>query len=128
MTGVQTCALPISQDAVGAAVASYRERRDAACALLRSRGVAHVEPQGAFYLMVDVGEPDTEAFALRLLERRHVAVAPGSTFGDRAAGMVRVSLAAPRELLLDGLSRLADEVTGTGRGGPGTGDLVAAAG
>ncbi len=121
-------ALTGPQDAVTTAVASYRERRDAACALLRSRGVRHVEPQGAFYLMVDVGEPDTDAFALRLLERRHVAVAPGSTFGDRAAGMVRVSLAAPRDLLLDGLSRLADEVTGAAPGRPGAAALATATG
>lgn len=98
------------QDVVDAAVASYRDRRDAALALLERRGVSHVRPAGAFYLMVDVGEPDTDAFALRLLEHRHVAVAPGSTFGDAAAGMVRVSLAAPRADLLEGLDRLADEV------------------
>lgn len=119
-------ALTGPQDAVEAAVASYRERRDAACALLRARGVAHVEPQGAFYLMVDVREPGTDAFALRLLAERHVAVAPGSTFGDRAAGMVRVSLAAPRDQLLEGLSRLADEVTGTPAGRPGEAVLTAA--
>lgn len=109
-------ALTGPQDAVADAVASYRERRDAACALLTARGVRHVRPDGAFYLMVDVGEADTDAFARRLLERRHVAVAPGATFGDQAAGMVRVSLAAPRALLLEGLARLADEVT-TGAGG-----------
>ncbi|MCM0641347.1 hypothetical protein [Cellulomonas wangsupingiae] len=42
-----------------------------------------------------------------------MAVAPGSTFGEAAAGMVRVSLAAPRDLPLDGLARLADEVADT---------------
>ena len=106
-------ALTGPQDGVAAAVASYRERRDAACALLADRGVRHVAPQGAFYLMVDVGTSQTDAFARRLLTARHVAVAPGSTFGAAAAGMVRVSLAAPRHLLLDGLARLADEVTDT---------------
>lgn len=103
-------ALTGPQDEVAAAVARYRERRDAACALLAARGVRHVDPQGAFYLMVDVGTDDTDAFARRLLERRHVAVAPGSTFGAQARGLVRVSLAAPREDLLEGLARLADEV------------------
>ncbi|MBO0922763.1 pyridoxal phosphate-dependent aminotransferase [Cellulomonas sp. zg-ZUI222] len=109
-------ALTGPQDGVADAVASYRERRDAACALLARRGVAHVVPDGAFYLMVDVGTSDTDAFARGLLARRHVAVAPGSTFGTAAAGMVRVSLAAPRDQLLLGLERLADEVadpTGT---------------
>lgn len=55
-------------------------------------------------------QADTEAFALRLLERRHVAVAPGSTFGAQAAGLVRISLASARPVLLEGLARLADEV------------------
>lgn len=103
-------ALTGPQDGVVAQVASYRERRDAACALLTARGVRHVVPHGAFYLMVDVDEPDTDAFAHRLLARRHVAVAPGATFGAQAAGMVRVSLAAPADVLLEGLGRLADEV------------------
>lgn len=118
-------ALTGPQDGVAAAVASYRDRRDAACALLAARGVRHVAPQGAFYLMVDVGTRATGVFALRLLSRRHVAVAPGDTFGDEAAGMVRVSLAAPRDPLLDGLARLADEVDAVARD-RGVGDLAPA--
>ncbi|MCG2802328.1 MAG: pyridoxal phosphate-dependent aminotransferase, partial [Cellulomonas sp.] len=98
------------QDEVAVAVASYRERRDAATDLLARRGVACVRPAGAFYLMVDVEDQDTDAFALRLLARRHVAVAPGSTFGPAAAGMVRVALATERGELLDGLVRLADQI------------------
>ena len=103
-------ALTGSQEWVHDAVESYWDRRDAAVRLLTARGLRFSEPDGAFYLMVDVGTPDTDAFATRLLARRHVAVAPGSTFGRGAQRMVRVSLAAPRDRLLEGLSRLADEV------------------
>lgn len=103
-------ALTGPQDAVATAVASYRERRDAATELLAARGIGFTPPEGAFYLLVDVEHDDTDAFALRLLERRHVAVAPGATFGAQAAGRVRVSLASARPVLLDGLARLADEV------------------
>ncbi len=103
-------ALTGPQESVAAAVASYQSRRDDATALLEASGIGFSAPQGAFYLMVDVEEPDTEAFALRLLERRHVAVAPGSTFGLQAAGRVRISLASARPVLLEGLARLADEV------------------
>lgn len=105
-------ALTGPQDDVVAAVASYRERRDAAVALLAARGVASIEPQGAFYLMVDVSPAttDSEAFALRLLDERHVAVSPGSAFGAAGEGMVRVSLASERSALLEGLDRLADLV------------------
>jgi aspartate aminotransferase len=87
-------ALTGPQDDVAAAVASYRERRDAAVALLAARGVPCVPPLGAFYLMVDVSAatPDSEAF------------------GPGGEGMVRVSLASERSALLEGLSRLADLV------------------
>jgi aspartate aminotransferase len=98
------------QDGVAVAVASYRRRRDAAVELLTARGVDCVRPDGAFYLMVDVRDTDTDAFARRLLARRHVAVAPGATFGPAAAGMVRVSLAADESELLEGLTRLADQL------------------
>jgi aspartate aminotransferase len=105
-------ALTGPQDDVAAAVDSYRERRDAAVALLDARGIPSVRPQGAFYLMVDVSAAmaDSEAFALRLLADRHVSVSPGSAFGPGGEGMVRVSLAAERGALLEGLSRLADAV------------------
>lgn len=110
-------ALTGRQDAVGLAVASYRERRDAAAELLAARGVGFARPEGAFYLLVDVEDDDTDAFAQRLLAERHVAVAPGATFGAQAAGRVRVSLASARPVLLEGLSRLADEVV-AGRAEP----------
>ncbi len=97
------------QGHVAAARDAYRERRDAAVALLAERGIGCVRPAGAFYLMVDVSSAttDSEAFALRLLADRHVAVAPGAAFGPGGEGMVRVSLAARRATLLEGLDRLA---------------------
>lgn len=105
-------ALTGPQDDVVAAVASYRERRDAAMALLARRGVPCIRPAGAFYLMVDVSAAtaDSEAFALRLLDERHVSVSPGSAFGAAGEGMVRVSLASERAALLEGLGRVADMV------------------
>jgi len=110
-------ALTGPQDAVAQAVASYRGRRDAALELLAARGIAFSAPEGAFYLLVDVEEADSDAFARRLLERVHVAVSPGSAFGALAEGRVRVSLASARPVLLEGLGLLADEVVAarTGR-------------
>ena len=99
---------------VADAVASYRERRDAAVRLLEARKVPCVRPDGAFYLMVDVSAATrgSTAFAVRLLAERQVAVSPGSAFGAGAEGMVRVSLASERSGLLEGLDRLADLVHG----------------
>lgn len=100
------------QDHVAAARESYRRSRDAAVSLLQARGIGCVRPQGAFYLMVDVSQatPDSDAFAQRLLTERHVAVAPGATFGAGARGFVRVSLAAGHDAVMEGLERLADLV------------------
>lgn len=105
-------ALTGPQDHVATARESYRHRRDVAVELLTLRGVPCVRPAGAFYLMVDVraATRDSEAFALRLLAERHVSVAPGSAFGPGGEGMVRVSLGAGTDGLLEGLGRLADLV------------------
>jgi aspartate/methionine/tyrosine aminotransferase len=45
-------------------------------------------------------------FARSLIEHEHVAVAPGSAFGELGEGYVRLSLASSREDLLEGTSRL----------------------
>ena len=45
-------------------------------------------------------------FVRSLIEREHVAVAPGSAFGELGEGYVRLSLASSREDLLNGTSRL----------------------
>ena len=48
------------------------------------------------YVMLDVRavEPDDETFAWALLDREKVGVMPGSSFGDAAAGHIRISLTA----------------------------------
>jgi aspartate/methionine/tyrosine aminotransferase len=102
-------ALTGPRDAVEAMREAYRRRRDLALALLDERGIGYARPGGAFYVMVDVtsaGEP-SEAFALRALRERRVAVVPGSAFGEGGEGMVRVSLAASEDAITLGLERLA---------------------
>ena len=66
--------------------------------------------RGAFYLWVDVrdtGVPSRE-LAMRLLEERNVAAAPGTAFGERGEGFLRVSLASSAESISEGLRRLID--------------------
>jgi aspartate/methionine/tyrosine aminotransferase len=53
----------------------------------------------------EAGMPSME-LARSLIEREHIAVAPGSAFGELGKGYVRLSLASSREDLLDGASRL----------------------
>ena len=88
-------------------VDSYRERRDLAMELLDGEGIGYVRPRGAFYLMVDTSPAgDSLQFAQRLLREERVATVPGSAFGPGGEGMVRVSLASPKENLEVGLKAL----------------------
>jgi aspartate aminotransferase len=66
-------------------------------------------PAGAFYAWVDVADRAASArqFALELLRRQRVAVAPGTAFGPAGEGWVRLSLAADTDALLEGARRLA---------------------
>lgn len=100
-------------DPVAAMPEAYRARRDVALAVLDAAGVGYVRPSGAFYLMVDVGDAEpSEAVAHRLLDEQQVAVTPGSPFGSRGEGMVRVSLAASEHAVSTGLERLAAALAG----------------
>jgi aspartate/methionine/tyrosine aminotransferase len=67
------------------------------------------EPRGAFYVFAAVSRATTDTYALaRSLVLEHgVAVAPGETFGPRAEGLVRLSLASSAETLREGVERLA---------------------
>lgn len=101
-------ALRGDQRVVGQMVAAYRERRDAAMATAAECQLRVHRPAGAFYMMVDVTASgmDGTMFARHLLERAHVATAPGETFGSQSGGMVRVSLAASVDRITTGLQRL----------------------
>jgi aspartate/methionine/tyrosine aminotransferase len=107
-------ALTGPQDCVGGMRDAYRERRDSVVVLLEEAGVAYVRPRGAFYLMADVSAAgESLPFARRLLEERRVAVVPGSAFGPRGEGWVRISLCVDPSVLVEGVGRLADAVRAT---------------
>jgi aspartate/methionine/tyrosine aminotransferase len=105
-------ALDGPQDCVGEMVDAYRRRRDLSVELLGEAGLLMAEPQGAFYVMADVSAAGmtSREFALRLLAERGVSVAPGSAFGDVAAGGVRISLASSDADLREGIGRLCEAV------------------
>jgi aspartate/methionine/tyrosine aminotransferase len=87
---------------------AYRDRRDAAVALLNEAGVPVLRPAGAFYLWVDISAAgrDSRDFAFSLIAERGVAVAPGTAFGAAGEGFVRLSMASERDVLLEGARRL----------------------
>lgn len=71
-------------------LARLRERRARCLTLLHQAGLHFIEPAGAFYVFLHVGDGDQ--FAERLLNEEGVAVVPGSAFGTPE--WVRVSFAA----------------------------------
>jgi aspartate aminotransferase len=96
------------QDIVREMSDSYRTRRDELLGVLDRGGLSSSRPSGAFYVWTDISEAGMPSmdFARSLIEREHVAVAPGSAFGELGEGYVRLSLASSREDLLEGASRL----------------------
>jgi len=65
-------------------------------------------PQGAFYILIDVGRTglSSNEFADALLETDKVAVAPGATFGPSADKYIRIALTAETKLLEEGIKRI----------------------
>jgi aspartate aminotransferase len=97
--------------AIAAMVAEYRKRRDAALQVLRQpNGPAVVQPDGAFYLYIDVQDTNPNeadagsVFTNRLLEEHGVAVVPGAAF--RTPGWIRLSYAASQEAVVEGVRRI----------------------
>lgn len=97
--------------AIAGMVNEYKRRRDAALQVLRvPEGPGVIEPDGAFYLYVDVqdtnpGDDDAgSVFAARLLEEKGVAVVPGAAF--RTPGWIRLSYAATLDSVVEGVRRI----------------------
>ncbi len=116
-----SCPSTISQKAAEAALTgprepidamrqAYVERRGAALAAIDRVGLETVAPDGTLYLLIRIGDRPTLQFALDLLEHQNVSVAPGVVFGPAGSGMVRISLAAAADVIVDGVTRLAAEL------------------
>ena len=89
--------------------APFRRRRDLARALLdRQNLVRSIPAEGAMYLLLDIRATGLSgtAFAQALLDAERIAVMPGESFGQAAAGHVRVALTVDDDSLRDALTRL----------------------
>ena len=88
---------------------TYRERRDfIVSAINEIPGLSAREPQGAFYLFVNIRQSglSSEEFAIRLLEEERVALSPGSAFGPSGEGYVRIAYATSIDTLREGARRI----------------------
>jgi acetylornithine aminotransferase len=71
----------------------YRAKRDALLPALLEIGLEPAGGDASFFLWLRVpGNVDAESYALRLLDERGIAFAPGSYFGAGGEGHVRVAL------------------------------------
>ena len=87
--------------------ATYARRRSYVCRRLREMGLDFPEPEGAFYVFVDIRKfgLDSGTFCTRMIREGKVAAVPGSCFG--AEGYIRLSYCYSDEELKKGLDRMA---------------------
>ena len=107
-------ALDGPQETVAQMREAYRRRRDIAIEVLRAHDLYRYTPGGAIYLMIDIAASDMDShdFAVRLLEEKRVAVAPGKTFGKMCADHVRISIAAEDDHIRRGVTAICELVKG----------------
>lgn len=94
-------------------VAEYDRRRRLIYEGLVSMGLPCFEPKGAFYIFPDIRGTGltSEEFAEELLKRQHVAVIPGSAFGDCGEGFIRASYATSIDNISQALARIKNFIT-----------------
>lgn len=89
--------------------APFARRRAAAMARVAAQDVVRLVPAGgAMYLMLDIRATGLsgEAFAHDLLQTERIAVMPGESFGEAAAGHLRVAMTVADDVFDDALNRL----------------------
>ena len=84
----------------------YRRRRDYVTARLRRMNLEFPEPEGAFYVFVNIRKfgMTSDEFCTRLIREGKLALVPGSCFG--AEGWIRLSYCYSQRELEKGLDRL----------------------
>ncbi|MFC6447782.1 pyridoxal phosphate-dependent aminotransferase [Shinella zoogloeoides] len=89
---------------------SYKARAARfADALSRAPGLVPLPPEAGMFIVVDVSDTGMsgEDFAWALLNEELVAVMPGSSFGEGAAGFIRLSLTVPDAHIDEACRRIA---------------------
>ena len=87
----------------------FRKRKDLIVSGIRSiPGMTCPDPAGTFYLWVNIKQlgKSSDEFCFDLLEKEHVAVVPGTGFGEAGEGFIRITYAANEDMLSRGLERI----------------------
>ncbi len=101
-------AIADGEDDVEAMRSEYDRRRRLIVAGFNELGLTCFEPRGAFYAFpnIQASGMDENEFADKLLQEEHVAMIPGSAFGNSGKGHVRASYATAYEKIEAALERL----------------------
>ena len=94
-------------------VSIFKKRRDILIESLNSiNGLSCVNPQGAFYALVNVKALGIKevVFAEKLLEEKGVAVVPATGFGQSGEGYIRISYATSEVNIQAGLAKIREFV------------------
>lgn len=97
---------PALEEEVGA---PFRRRRQVARKLIDTQNAVQLVPSGgAMYLMLDIRATGMtgEDFANALLDAHQIAVMPGESFGQAAAGHIRVAMTVEDSAFLDALGTI----------------------
>lgn len=91
--------------------ADYQRKRDILCEGLSDAGLRPIVPQGAYYVLAEVGHlgfPTAKAAAMALLEQTKVASVPGTAFYQSAAGekLLRFCFAKEDDILREASRRI----------------------
>ena len=108
VTALRDCA-----DDVEAMRQEYQRRKDYAVkALNEIDGISCNDPQGAFYIFVNVKSLDMSSMEVAeyFLEEAKVAMVPGSAFGSEGEGYLRLSYACSYEDLQEAIRRIKDAI------------------
>src|SRR6058998_1041935 len=116
-----TCATAFAQKAGVAAlrgpttplqamVKEFRARRDLVLKELATiEGLSTHRPTGAFYVFPRFeAKIDSATLCERILKEASVAVTPGSAFGEAGEGHIRISYAASRDTITEGVRRIGE--------------------
>lgn len=90
---------------------NYRRRAEIVAKMFAgSNLVKPMPPEGGMFILLDVTSTGLggEEFAWELLHQEKVAVMPGSSFGDQAAGFLRISLTMPDDVVETAMARIGD--------------------
>ncbi len=87
---------------------AYNQRRRFLMERFKEMGLQCFEPYGAFYVFPCIKEfgLSSDDFAMRFVKEEHVAVVPGTAFGDCGEGYLRISYAYSIEALKAALERM----------------------